>query len=247
MSHSKTSQILFFLLIIFSFCSSSIAQEVEIQASGQIKNVKDPIDPQDAVTKSYVDAILLNFGISLGSSGIQGLLDAGYWPLELISVGAEKDSLYGKTYQGGLIFYLDDLDSIPGIKGLVAAPSDQSAGSEWGCNGIDLQIPNVGFPPSGPGAEIGDGATNTVGIDTAMCSMSGDAAVICTNLDLSSFDDWFLPSIDELNEIYLKNWSGSQWSKSKILADLRMSCIGVLLSSMVTMPGFSNSPMAFLT
>jgi hypothetical protein len=76
------------------------------------------VNPQDAATKAYVDQMLLNFGISLGSVGIQGLLDVGYCPLELLAAGAEKDSLYGKTYQGGLIFYLDDQDVIPDVKGM---------------------------------------------------------------------------------------------------------------------------------
>ena len=185
-----------------------------VTAQNRITNVTDPIDAQDVVTKAYLDNMLLSFGISLGSVGIQGLLDAGYCPLELLNAGAEKDSLYGKTYQGGLIFYLDDQDTIAGMKGLVSAPMDQDfVGGftrPWGCFGTDLPIPNVlVFPPSGAGAEIGDGVTNTVGIDTAACSVDGDAAKMCASLSLNGFDDWFLPSANELDEIYNKIGPGA--------------------------------------
>ena len=59
-----------------------------IEVFGKIRNVTTPTDGQDAATKAYIDNILLSFGISLGSVGIQGLLDAGYCPLELLSAGA---------------------------------------------------------------------------------------------------------------------------------------------------------------
>lgn len=67
MLYRTTPRILVFLVFLFPFCFSVYAQEVEIQSSGQIKNVKDPVDPQDAATKAYVDQmseILLSAGIN---------------------------------------------------------------------------------------------------------------------------------------------------------------------------------------
>jgi hypothetical protein len=83
----------------------------------------------------------------------------------------------------------------------------------------------LGYPPSGPGAEIGDGEPNTVGIDTASCATGTDAAVICADLFLNGFDDWFLPSIKELNLVrnvlYLKGFGnfddGTYWSSTEAL------------------------------
>lgn len=174
-----------------------------ITAQNKISNVSDPTEAQDVVTKSYFDQILLKFGISLGSTGIQGLLDSGFGPLEILAAGTTKANLYGKTYQGGLIFYLDDLDTIIGIKGLVAAPSDIGTYFPWGCQGNDLEnVPNVPFNVNGPngvGAAIGDGKMNS---DNAALICFGGAAEPCFNLTIGIYDDWFLPSILELNLAY---------------------------------------------
>lgn len=56
---------------------------------------------------------------------VQERLDAGSTPMQLLEYGISLDSLYGKSFQGGLIVYLDDLDTISGIKGLVKC-SDRS-------------------------------------------------------------------------------------------------------------------------
>ena len=67
MLHQKNTQILLLLIILCSFGQSIYAQEVEIQSSGHIKNVKDPVDPQDALTKAYVDEMVMKFSIAVGA------------------------------------------------------------------------------------------------------------------------------------------------------------------------------------
>jgi hypothetical protein len=109
--------------------------------------------------------------------------------------GTIDEGVIGQFREGGVVFWLDPADN---THGLVCALSDSSL-QEWGCYGTDLpNVPNVtSFPPSGLGAEIGDGINNTNNI--LIDCPSAPAALAARSLG----PEWFLPSINELREMYV--------------------------------------------
>jgi hypothetical protein len=95
--------------------------------------------------------------------------------------------IIGQYFGGGIIFYIDGT----GLHGLIAATNDQSSSSIWGCYNTYIYTNYY----------IGYGQTNTTSIITS-CLTSGIAARICDQLVLNGFSDWFLPSNDELFQLY---------------------------------------------
>ena len=104
----------------------------------------------------------------------------------------------GQNYQGGIIVYVDS----SGLHGLVASTNDIGS-SLWGCPGQYMYT------------RTGDGNYNTTAIINHCFENS--AAKICYDLVLNGYDDWYLPSKDELslmyNNIGLRGW---YWSSSEI-------------------------------
>ena len=92
---------------------------------------------------------------------------------------------------GGVVFYVTN----GGLNGLEAAPADQDGGSgvEWGCYGTSIA--------GADGTAVGTGAQNTADI-LAGCTESGTAAEIAAEYEYGGYGDWFLPSKDELDELY---------------------------------------------
>jgi hypothetical protein len=96
---------------------------------------------------------------------------------------------------GGLIFY-DKGKFSDGWRYMEVAPSDLEFQATWSNKDISIEGTKNG---------IGFGKQNTQLICDVLLKISGEwdqAAQRCDELDHKGFDDWFLPSIDELNLIY---------------------------------------------
>lgn len=99
------------------------------------------------------------------------------------------DSLYGKYYQGGLICYVDESDA----SGMIVSPEDVSETANWGCNPEKLS--------GADSTALGTGWQNTIDILNE-CSETTSAAYACDQYVNDGYNDWFLPSLDELSAVY---------------------------------------------
>jgi len=115
----------------------------------------------------------------------------------------------GQSYGGGKIFYIDST----GLHGLISATTDQSTSIAW-YNGTFLTSSSLS-------TAIGSGKQNTL-IIIGLQGSGNYAASLCKNLVLNGYNDWYLPSKDELNQLYIQSsiiggftstfyWSSSDW------------------------------------
>ncbi|MCL2597092.1 MAG: DUF1566 domain-containing protein [Paludibacter sp.] len=145
----------------------------------------------------YLETGLHTFKWEFGN-GYQANLDA-------IRFKTETQLSVGMYYQGGIIAYLDNQH------GFIAAPEDQSDGIQW-YNGSYITT-------GATGTAIGTGQSNT----TKIVQIQGNnvyAAKLCDDLVLNGYNDWFLPSKEELNMLYqnrklIGGFFGYYWSSSE--------------------------------
>jgi hypothetical protein len=165
------------------------AEDVAL-GDNKLTGVADPTDAKDAATKAYVDA-----------------LEALITDLAARITALEPPPVIGDAYQGGIIAYIlqaGDPGYVSGeTHGLIAAGNDQTdvgVGIVWITGGATQTTINGNTL-----AGLGTGQANT----TAMMNQTdytGGAAKLCDDYSITeggvTYNDWFLPSQDELNLMY---------------------------------------------
>jgi hypothetical protein len=127
--------------------------------------------------------------------------------LLLVSSQMQAQFVIGKDTLGGKIAYIlqsGDPGYITGeTHGLIAAATDQSTGIKW-WNGTNVTT-------NATGTAIGTGSANTTTIIGIQGNATGTnyAANLCRNYQGGGYTDWYLPSKDELNKLYInRNYIG---------------------------------------
>ena len=164
--------------------------------------------PEDnIVSLQEENASLQAFVDSVNASGCTDSLACNYnqsnlyedgtceYPEEMLDCEGNIIPIYeiGEFAEGGIVFYVDET----GQHGLVAAIEDLEGLYEWGCYEQAMN--------GAHGSIIGTGYQNTLDI-TNSCSATiyggPTAAAGCVQYEHEGYTDWFLPSRDELNEMY---------------------------------------------
>lgn len=97
----------------------------------------------------------------------------------------------GEPAMGGLIFHVDKKNDLAYIVALDNIGEKWQKYS-WGCPGKTIV--------NAQGMELGDGRLNTLSI-VQNCDNKSSAANACYNAVIETYDDWYLPSLDELELI----------------------------------------------
>jgi hypothetical protein len=108
---------------------------------------------------------------AMGPQGPPGIVPTRHW--------------IGEHYQGGIIFYVDS----SGQHGLIAAPVDQSVSASWS------NVTNILIGPSAQSYTNGLSNTNAI---IAQPGHVQSAANICKSYNGGGYNDWYLPSRQEL-------------------------------------------------
>ena len=211
--------IIFFILLLFFACPQVSTNDGTKQSFEEFnitfdRNTGNAIGTMTDQTVSEGNSVNLNL-----NAFVRGGFDFNRWNTSPdgsgtdysdganFTMGGADVTLYAqwvwKTYSlrntgpsGGLIFYINPNASTDGWKYLEAAPSDQSSGTKW-----SNVIAAIGTTNTG----IGTGNANSLAI-VGQTGHTSSAAQLCLNLSVTGggiiYDDWFLPSLDELDLMY---------------------------------------------
>ncbi len=171
----------------FSWDAVPGAAGYELQLADSAAEV-EAAPTQSVTDTSYTPSSALNGQTHWRVRAVDGDGQEGPWSAV---VTIQIDYSIGDTGPAGGIVFYDKGSYSDGWRYLEAAPSNQGF-VEWG--GYEIEV-------GGTSTDIGSGKSNTEKIVNQL-GPGNYAARLCYDFELGGFDDWFLPSNDELNELY---------------------------------------------
>ena len=153
---------------------------------------------RDAITSPAQGLIIFCSDCASGEGELQIKLTSSW--KNTIGGDVNGPIVVGDFYQGGVVFYIfvdGDTGYVAGeTHGLIAAVQDQSSGIRW-YNGSYVTT-------EATSTALGTGATNTTTIISVQgATETSYAAGLARAYTGGGYTDWFLPSKDELNKMYL--------------------------------------------
>jgi hypothetical protein len=187
-------------------------------------------DQRDAIS-SPAQGLML-YCTDCGANGEPEYFNGTTWVNMIGGAAQSPPPTLGRSYQGGIIFYILQSGD-PGYDaltphGLIAAKEDQSNGNIKWDQFVYHQIPGINDG-------IGYGSANTTKIINDIGSSTLYAAGLARAYRGGGYSDWYVPSQDELNQLYIHRsyftgsaaftptpyWSSSQFANwAAIVQDL---------------------------
>jgi len=198
--------------------SSAASASAVLEASSTTQGFLPP--RMNQYQRNNISSKIAGLVVWCSNCGINGELQVynGSTWTNMIGGTAEVATSYtiGQAALGGKIAYIlqsGDPGYVEGEQhGLVATVADISLSATWGCQATSIS--------GADGTAIGTGNQNTIDI-MAGCATAGIAARLCGDLVEGGYSDWYLPSIDELNKLFINRVAfggfsnGDYWSSSE--------------------------------